>query len=156
MNRPANSRNNDSRRASESRVDGLLRAGAASRIAEGTGRLRPDVIRAIRAGARSEESHAGVLHGARHWWGVGGALAAALVALAVMVGQPQAPALRHPGGIAQTNPPLRLDPSSTPRLVTASATLAQKPLQDEARRLRADVTRGLNFLRSTVTLARSK
>jgi hypothetical protein len=40
--------------------------------------------------------------------------------------------------------------------VTASATLAQKPLQEEARRLRADVTRGLNFLRSTVTLARSK
>lgn len=156
MNRPTNAGNNDKGRVSDSRVDAMLRAGAGSRIDEGSGRLRADVTRAIRAGARSDESRAGVLHGARHWWGIGGGLAAALIAIAVMIGQPQPPTTRHAQTPDQSNQSLRLTASSTPRLVKASATLAQKPLQEEARRLRADVTRGLNFLRSTVTLARSK
>lgn len=161
MTRPATTPNSNPG-PSDARVEALLRAGAAARTFEGSGRMRADVTRAIRAGARSEESHAGVFHNARHWWGMGGALAAALVSLVILVGGPSTPmSPLAPTGetLAQSRPAIRLIDIAgrpAPRIVAASAQLAERPLEDEARRLKADVTRGINYLRSTMTLARAK
>lgn len=146
-----NSNQPGSRGPSRPDVAALLRDGAPRELVEPTGRLSTDVIREIRRGRASRDALVEASDRGAIWRALAGTLAAALVGIVVWYATPlSAP----PPAAPTTMPSLAISPRRTVQPVLEVAARGEQSLQEEARRLRSDVTRGVNFLRSTLAVAR--
>lgn len=145
------STNPDSGGPSRPDVAALLRDGAPRELVEPTGRLSADVLREIRRGRASRDALVEASDRGALWRALAGTLAAALVGIVVWYATPlSAP----PPAAPTTMPSLAISPRESVRPVLAVAARGERSLQEETRRLRQDVERGVNFLRSTLAVVR--
>lgn len=144
-----NSNQPGSRGPSRPDVAALLRDGAPRELVEPTGRLSADVLREIRRGRASRDALVEASDRGALWRALAGTLAAALVGIVVWYATPLS---RPPAQPAM--PSLSINPRESVRPVLAVAARGERSLQEETRRLRQDVERGVNFLRSTLAVVR--
>lgn len=144
-----NSLNKRDNESSIDAVDRLLHAGAARELSEGTGRVRARVMARLAVAGAPPAQSSGRWHESRGWL-VPVAAALAMSASVWLLSQNPAPS-----PVTQSRAALSLTAAFGGPTAALRGTRLEKPIVVEAKRLRADVERGVGFVKSVLPRIRA-
>ena len=150
-------------RATSSQIDEMLRAGAPCEIEHAEPGLRARVVRAAARLQHESPTALSIDHHGLWWpWRRAAVALAAMLILGVMIGvllgprRQSAPPMLPTGREPIIARAIAADPARLKLTLLRTTADAEQPLREEARRLRGDIERGVKFLRSSLSLAKTR
>lgn len=125
-------------------VDRLMHAGAAHEVSEGTGRVKARVMARLAVAATPTAQSSGRWHGLDGWI-VPIAAALAMAASVWLLSQNTGPA-----PVSESRAVLRLTSAIDGSAAAIRGAKPERPIVVEAKRLKADVERGMGFVKSVL------